>query len=176
MPTFRLAYEPDLERLVELSRDLAEHDIALGQRRPQRWSADPRAAIAHALRHPTEHNITVVVDDHDEVIGACHTSIMGDEHPCAAHIHDLIIEEAYRGQGLGSTLLDHAIAWCADKGVDEVCLGVAPLSTRSRRFYERYGFEEASILLVKTVRLHRFHGTASPTDTGVPGRWAQTPR
>jgi ribosomal protein S18 acetylase RimI-like enzyme len=151
MPTFRPAHESDLERLVALSRQLANHDIALGQRRPLRWSADPTASIARALRTPTEHHIRVVVDEHDEVIGACHTSLMGDAHPCAAHIHDLIIEEAFRGQGLGRTLLDDAIAWCADKGVDEVCLGVAPLSTRSRRFYERYGFEETSILLVRTV-------------------------
>ena len=151
MPTFRPADESDLARLVELSRQLADHDIALGQRRPLRWSADPTASIARALRNPTEHNITVVVNERDDVIGACHTSLMGDEHPCAAHIHDLIVEEAFRGQGLGSALLDDAIAWCADKGVDDVCLGVAPLSTRSRRFYERYGFEETSILLVRTV-------------------------
>jgi ribosomal protein S18 acetylase RimI-like enzyme len=151
MPTLRLARESDLERLVQLSHQLADHDIALGQRRPLRWSADPTAPIARALRNRTEHNVTVVVDEHNDVIGACHTSLMGDEHPCGAHIHDLIIDEPYRGQGLGRALLDDAIAWCADKGVDEVCLGVAPLSIRSRRFYDRYGFEETSILLVRTV-------------------------
>ena len=151
MPTFRPARESDLERLVQLSRLLADHDIALGQRRPLRWSADPTASIAQALRNPTEHHVTVVINDRNDVIGACHTSLMGDEHPCAAHIHDLIIEEPYRGQGLGRALLDDAIAWCVDNEVDEVCLGVAPLSTRSRRFYERYGFEETSILLVRRV-------------------------
>jgi ribosomal protein S18 acetylase RimI-like enzyme len=152
MPTLRVAHESDLARLVELCRQLADHDIALGQRRPLRWSADPTDSIAHALANPTEHNITVVVDERDRVLGACHTSLMGEEHPCAAHIHDLIIEEAFRGQGLGRALLDDAMAWCADKDVDEVCLGVAPLSLRSRRFYDRYGFEETSMLLVRTVR------------------------
>jgi len=152
MATFRPAHESDLARLVELSHQLADHDIALGQRRPLRWSADPTNSIALALQNPTEHHITVVVNDDGEVIGTCHTSLMSEQHPCGAHIHDLIIDEAYRGQGFGRALLDDAIAWCADKGVDEVCLGVAPLSTRSRRFYERYGFEETSILLVKPVR------------------------
>jgi ribosomal protein S18 acetylase RimI-like enzyme len=151
MPTLRPAHESDLDRLVQLSLQLADHDIALGQRRPLRWSADPTAALAQALRDPSQHHITVAVDERSDVIGACHTASMGDEHPCAAHIHDLIIDEPYRSQGFGRALLDNTIAWCAEKGVDEVCLGVAPLSTRSRRFYELYGFKEASILLVRTV-------------------------
>ena len=151
MPTLRPARESDLDRLVELSLQLADHDIALGQRRPLRWSADPTASIAQALRNPSQHHITVVVDERDDVIGACRTALMGDEHPCAAHIHDLIVDEPYRSQGLGRALVDDAMEWCAATGVDEVCLGVAPRSTRSRRFYELYGFEEASILLIKTV-------------------------
>jgi ribosomal protein S18 acetylase RimI-like enzyme len=151
MPTLRPAHESDLDRLVQLSLQLADHDIALGQRRPLRWSADPSDSIAQAIRNPTGHHVTVIVNEQDDVIGACHTSLMGDEHPCAAHIFELIIDEPYRSQGLGRALLDDAIAWCAENGVDEVSLGVAPLSTRSRRFYELYGFEEASILLVRTV-------------------------
>jgi len=63
----------------------------------------------------------------------------------------LILDEAHRGQGLGRALLDDAFDWCAEKGVDEVSLDVAPRSTRSRGFYERYGFEEASVLLIKKV-------------------------
>jgi ribosomal protein S18 acetylase RimI-like enzyme len=150
MPTLRPANESDLERLVQLSRQLADHDIALGQRRPLRWSADPTALIAQALQNPSAHRV-VVVDERGQVIGACHTALMGDEHPCAAHVHDLIIDESHRGQGLGRALLDDAMEWCAEKGVDEVCLGVAPLSTRSRSFYARYGFEEVSVLLVRRV-------------------------
>ncbi|MFA5884158.1 MAG: GNAT family N-acetyltransferase [Acidimicrobiia bacterium] len=151
MPSLRPAQTSDLERLVQLSRELAAHDVALGQRRPLRWAADPTESIAHALRNPSEHHVTVVVDEHGDVIGACHTARMGDEHPCAAHIHDLIIDEARRSRGLGRALLDDAFAWCAEQGVDEVCLGVAPLSTRSRRFSEQYGFEEASVLVIRKV-------------------------
>lgn len=151
MPTLRPAHQPDLDRLAELFRELADHDIALGQRRPLRWSADPTHSIRQTLGDPARHHITVVVDQRDVVIGACHTSLMGDEHPCPAHIHELIVEESRRGQGLGRALLDDAIEWCAQKGADEVSLGVAPLSTRTRRIYKQYGFEETSILLVRSV-------------------------
>jgi ribosomal protein S18 acetylase RimI-like enzyme len=152
MPTLRPACESDLAVLVQLSGTLADHDIALGQRRPVRSSADPTAAIAKALADPSQHHVAVIVDEDGDVIGMCRTALMGDEHPCAAHIHDIIVDEPYRSQGLGQALLDDAITWCEKRGIDEVCLGVAPLSTRSRRFYELYGFEETSILLVRTVR------------------------
>ncbi len=152
MPSLRPASTSDLETLVELSRELAEHDIALGQRRPLRWGADPTSALEVALANPAQHHVTVVVDDHDDVIGSCHTALMGDDHPCAAHVHDLIVREQHRSQGLGRALLDDAMAWCIEQGVDEACLGVAPLSTRSRRFYEQYGFEEVSVLVVKRLQ------------------------
>ena len=48
-------------------------------------------------------------------------------------------------------LLDDAFAWCAENGVNEVSLDVAPRSTASRRFDDRYGMEEASVLLVKKI-------------------------
>ena len=151
VPTLRPASESDLGRIVELWRQLAQHDIALGQRRPLRWAAEPTAVIVNALGSPSDHHMTVAVDDDGQVVGTCHTALMGEEHPCAAHIHDLIVDEPYRGHGLGRALLDDAMSWCDERGVDEVCLGVAPLSSRSRQFYELYGFEEASLLLVRSV-------------------------
>jgi ribosomal protein S18 acetylase RimI-like enzyme len=151
--TLRCAEPSDLERLVELFIELANYDIALGQRRPLRWTLDPagpRSRFSQALRNPSEH-LVVVVDQHDNVVGTCHTSLKGEGHPCPAHVHTLILDEAHRGQGLGRMLLDDAFDWCAENDVDEVSLDVAPRSTRSRRFYQRYGFEEASVLLIKKV-------------------------
>src|SRR5262249_168567 len=114
-------------------------------------SADPTAAIEQALGNPSVYHITVVVDERGDVIGSCHTSMMGDEHPRPAPLHDLIVGEPYRGQGLGPAPPGDAVPSGADRAVHEVCLGVAPLSTRSRWFYERHGFEETNILLVRTV-------------------------
>ena len=71
--------------------------------------------------------------------------------PGEAQLLNVSVVHDARRQGLGRALVDDAMAWCAEKGVDEVCLGVAPRSMRSRRFYERYGFEEVSVLMVKTV-------------------------
>jgi ribosomal protein S18 acetylase RimI-like enzyme len=47
--------------------------------------------------------------------------------------------------------MDDAFQWCAENGVDEVSLDVAPSSTRSRRFYARYGFQEAVVTVIKKI-------------------------
>ncbi len=109
-----------------------------------------RSRFSRALGDPAE-RIVVVVDEHDGVVGVCHTSLVGEGHPCPAHENTLIVEEAYRDLGFGRALLDDAFAWCAGMSLDEVSLDMAPRSIRSRRFYEHYGFEEASVMLVKKV-------------------------
>ena len=47
--------------------------------------------------------------------------------------------------------MDDAFEWCAEKGVDEVSLDTGARNTRGRRFYEQYGFEEASVVFIKKV-------------------------
>jgi GNAT superfamily N-acetyltransferase len=152
--TLRPARFSDLERLVELFMKLVEHDVALGQRRPLRWSVDPagfaRTRFTEALGSASDH-VIVTVDSGDDPIGICHTALTDDGFPCVAHIHTLFLIEAYRGRGHGRALMDDAFQWCAEMGVDEVSLDVAPLSIRSRRFYAQYGFEEAVVTLLKKV-------------------------
>lgn len=47
---------------------------------------------------------------------------------------------AYRGQGIGSRLLDELISQLAAAGVHDLVLGVLPGNTAAIRLYQRYGF------------------------------------
>jgi GNAT superfamily N-acetyltransferase len=154
--TLRPAVLSDLERLVELSVDLANYGIANGERRPRRWDVDPtgsaRARFSEALRNPAGHHVTVALDEHGDVIGTCHTELkVGEEHPCPAHVTTLFLDAPYRGRGFGRALMDDAFEWCAEQGVEEVSLDTGVGNTAGRRFYERYGFEESQVLLLKKV-------------------------
>jgi ribosomal protein S18 acetylase RimI-like enzyme len=155
MASVRPGEPADLEHLVELFLELADYGIANGERRPLRWDVDPtgsaRARFSHALGNPTEHHVAVAVDGNGDVIGTCHTELMGEDHSCAAHVHTLVLAAPFRGQGLGRALMDDAFAWCAEQGVDEVGLDTGMRNTRGRRFYEQYGFEESQVLLIKKV-------------------------
>ena len=59
------------------------------------------------------------------------------------YLEDLFVESAWRGQGLGTVLLDHAIAECRKRGCGLVQLTSDKTRTDARRFYERLGFVAA---------------------------------
>ncbi|WP_240969635.1 GNAT family N-acetyltransferase [Sneathiella limimaris] len=56
------------------------------------------------------------------------------------YINFLAVKEEYRGQGLASHLLDHALKLAKDSGVSAVNLVVLGSKTSVIRLYERYGF------------------------------------
>lgn len=53
------------------------------------------------------------------------------------YITSLYVRESVRGHGLGTTLLETALAVCRERGVDAVILWPTP---RSRSLYLRHGF------------------------------------
>jgi ribosomal protein S18 acetylase RimI-like enzyme len=55
-------------------------------------------------------------------------------------IESLGVLPAYRGQGIGSRLLDELISQLAAAGVPDLVLGVLPGNTAAIRLYQRHGF------------------------------------
>ena len=54
----------------------------------------------------------------------------------------MLLVEGYRGMGIGSRLMTHALQWARDKdGVEKVALGVFSDNKRAYRLYERFGFK-----------------------------------
>jgi len=64
-----------------------------------------------------------------------------------ALIDELIVAEGERGGGLGSRLLEHALAYCRQQGCVEVEISTEAENVAARRFYARHGFEESGVLL-----------------------------
>ncbi len=50
------------------------------------------------------------------------------------------ITEKYRGQGLGSKIMEYGIKWSKDQGVEKICLDVFSNNPIAIQFYEKYGF------------------------------------
>jgi ribosomal protein S18 acetylase RimI-like enzyme len=46
----------------------------------------------------------------------------------------------YRGVGLGSALMDYALRWAAENGLEKVNLGVRASNDRARALYRKFGF------------------------------------
>lgn len=58
-----------------------------------------------------------------------------------AQLRWFILDEAYRGRGIGRTMLQRALNFCQDKGFTKVYLWTADQLPQSRHLYESAGFE-----------------------------------
>ncbi len=80
------------------------------------------------------------IDGH--VVGACTIQRLG-RGPGSEHGHvgvlGILVHREHRGKGVGSALLDHALA-AARGRFDLVRLSVFSVNTGARRLYERFGF------------------------------------
>jgi diamine N-acetyltransferase len=62
-------------------------------------------------------------------------------------IDSMFVEEAFRGRGIGSELVRHALAWLESAGATSKVVTVAHANEEALPFYQRFGFEPRTILL-----------------------------
>ncbi|HEY7282139.1 MAG TPA: GNAT family N-acetyltransferase [Actinomycetota bacterium] len=70
-------------------------------------------------------------------------------HPVNRHVATLgmAIEESWRGQGLGSALMAHAMRWARQVGIEKVTLEVYPDNEAAMALYRKFGFLEEGRLV-----------------------------
>lgn len=78
----------------------------------------------------------VVVDDEDEILGFAQLTLW----PRCGEISDLIVAEAYRGQGLGTALIQYLARAARDMHVDCIEIGAMMRNSRAIALYRRLGF------------------------------------
>jgi GNAT superfamily N-acetyltransferase len=67
------------------------------------------------------------------------------------YVANLAIEAAAEGRGVGRALMEAAEAWTRARGMGELTLYVFAHNQGARAFYERLGFAEDSLKLVRTL-------------------------
>jgi len=73
-----------------------------------------------------------------------------------AFIDDLAIDREHRGQGVGTMLMDAAVAWGKEQGPHGISLETQDLNLYACRFYLKYGFKLGGIdRLVYTAPAYR---------------------
>ena len=63
-----------------------------------------------------------------------------------ALLEDLIIFPNRRGQGIGSTLIRHAVKFAKEKDCTRITLLTDDDNERAQRFYKRHGFSRSSMI------------------------------
>ncbi|MCM2257873.1 MAG: GNAT family N-acetyltransferase [Vicinamibacteria bacterium] len=70
----------------------------------------------------------------------------------AGFVHDVAVDEAARGQGVATRLLETAAAWLEDRGAARVMLWTAENNALAQRMFERAGFRRTMIEMTRERR------------------------
>lgn len=79
--------------------------------------------------------------DNDTVIGMLTVGIYLSPTGSKAWIEDVVVDNAYRGRGLGKQLVIHAIDYCKTQSVDTLMLTSKPKRIAANALYQSLGFE-----------------------------------
>ncbi len=140
MTIVRRAAPGDAHALVELAESVGREDgrwiLGTG---PWRSASDERRYLRSIHRHPDA--AVFVAEDGAHIVGRL--SLARDPHPASRHVADLglMVAQSHRRQGVGTMLLEQAVAWARESGIRKLELHVFPWNEPARGLYESFGFE-----------------------------------
>lgn len=139
MTVVRPARDSDAPALVGLAENVGREDgrwiLGTG---PWRSIADERRYLRTIHKHPDA--AVFVAEDEGAIVGRL--SLARDPHPASRHVADLglMVAETHRRRGVGTMLLEQAVAWARAAGVGKLELHVFPWNEPAIRLYEAFGF------------------------------------
>lgn len=99
--------------------------------------------------------VILVAEQHGIVIGYAYAGLEGPDYMAlrgpAGVLHDLVVDPAHRGHGVGRMLLDAAAAALAARGAPRVILSTAARNVAAERLFERAGFRRTMIEMTREV-------------------------
>lgn len=95
--------------------------------------------------HPDQAQIVAIADG--RIVG--HLAIVREEHPVTSHVASLglAVEAGWRGRGVGTALMEAALRWAREFGIEKVVLSVYPSNERAIALYRKFGFTEEGRLV-----------------------------
>lgn len=133
----RPASQQDVEKLCQLCAQLGYPSTA----------EDVATRLERISSLPTHCLLVAEIDG--EVVGWVHAceELTLESGACGV-LAGLVVDEAYRSQGVGAQLLEAAEAWARQMGYGRMVVRSNIIRERAHRFYERQGYR-----LIKTSRV-----------------------
>lgn len=79
-------------------------------------------------------------DQHSPIVGMLTLLVNRVPSGIRAHVEDIVVDEAMRGQGIGEALIRHALNVAREAGANGVGLTTNPRREAANRLYQRMGF------------------------------------
>lgn len=94
-------------------------------------------------------NCLLIATNEDSVTGYIFVKrIESETSDIVVLIDGLYVEKEYRNQGIASSLIDSALAWCKENSINAVKIKVMTNNENALKLYQKYGFNELSKELI----------------------------
>jgi ribosomal protein S18 acetylase RimI-like enzyme len=155
--TIRPAAPADLPAVGRLGALLVRvhHDFD-----PERFiAATPRTEHGYASflgAQLEEPNVVVLVAERDgEVLGYTYAGVEGNDYMAlrgpAGVLHDIVVDPAHRGLGVGRMLLDATLAALTARGAPRCVLSTAERNESAQRLFARAGFRRTMVEMTREL-------------------------
>jgi GNAT superfamily N-acetyltransferase len=89
-----------------------------------------------------------------EIIGWIHVMLsLRIESSPFYEITGLVVDERFRGQGIGKLLVEKVKSWCKGKGISKLRVRCNVTRTRAHEFYQKSGFMENKVSKIFDMNL-----------------------
>lgn len=99
--------------------------------------------------------VILVADDDGAVVGYAYAAVEGHDYMAlrgpAGVLHDVVVDPAHRGRGVGGALLDAVLAALAARGAPRVVLSTAERNEGAQRLFARAGFRRTMIEMTREM-------------------------
>lgn len=146
----RKAVQTDIDDLVKLLKLLfsieADFDFDAGKQ---------KRGLATLLQTPGACVWVAMYEGH--VVGMCtvQTLVSTAEGGCVGLVEDVVVEDAFRGRGVGKLLLSHMEAWCQQQGMTRLQLLVDKNNHPALEFYKRQQWSSTDLICLRKKLLQQ---------------------
>lgn len=135
------ASEADIEQLLPLLQQLfaLEADFSFN---PEHVSQ----GLAAIMQQP-ERAVVLVARSEKSVVGMCSAQLVIStaEGGLSAWVEDVVVDQGFRGRGVGTMLLDRLAQWCQQHGVRRMQLVADRDNRPALEFYRRSGWQATNL-------------------------------
>ena len=153
--TIRRAKSADIPAVLDL---LAEVNLIHHVARPDIFKCATKYSAVDLEKIFADDGTPVFVyDDGEKVLGYafCTVKIMSGDRLIndmkMMYVDDLCVDEAARGKGVGTALLDHVEAYAKEIGCTSISLNVWSFNESARAFYEKQGMRPQRTIMEKKI-------------------------